>query len=92
MWEKRLRHLKLMVTSGSLLLARSNTHMPSSGATTDSSTSKKVSNRNPFLFWYKNNNISWLAINRLLSPQLAVLNCAIQKPAVQGRLTLQLIN
>lgn len=38
--------------------------MPSLGATADSSTSKKVSNRNPFLFWYKDNNILWLVINR----------------------------
>jgi hypothetical protein len=67
MWEKRLRHFKLMVTSGSLLLARSDTQMPHSGATTDSSTSKKLAIATPFFFGTRIiTSHGWLAINRLM--------------------------
>ncbi|MDQ3976518.1 MAG: hypothetical protein M3264_08325 [Thermoproteota archaeon] len=48
---KKLRDFKLMVTAtGSLLLARSHTHMPSSRTTTDSLTSKKLAIATPFFF------------------------------------------
>jgi hypothetical protein len=46
----RLRHFKLMGTTCSRLLTRSHTNLSSSEITGDSSTSKKLSNRNPLYF------------------------------------------
>lgn len=51
MWEKKLRDFKLlMVTTGSQLLARSHTHMPSSGTITCPMTLKRLAIATPLSF------------------------------------------